>query len=523
MSVATARGLLDWRAASGWVPGAAVDHEALAQAISGRYLAWHRSGEWQGRAPGTACMTALSGGHAVDSKGCGGSCASRRWVRRPRRRRLRGRRAGGGADHRHRTSDAAAGFQALLVERLVGGDELGAAVAAARDALVAWRGLAEARAAGPGPAGAPDAPARPGAALDALEAAVRLAGDASVETYEALGRIGDVGIETPDGGGKGWVAEEALGIGLFCALRYRSDVAAALRAAALISGDSDSTASIAGAILGAAGGLGVDSGGLARGGRGSRRTVGLGRRAGVPTDRLTAPVRRPRSCYDRAGLVVSTRGTVMKGSVSRRRHMPVGRVVCALATALAIAAGLAAVCLATAPRAAAATTYWPLLRFGVEGSLPGQFELASPDGIAVDAVGNIYCTDPGNGRVEKFTSAGKFVCLIGDTDGLDDPYGLAVAANGTVYVMDTYKNRVREYTPSAGNGVCGRRRLVSAGSQWDVRARHLYRHGQPVPRVCGRRTEQRGVGVRQRQQRRRHPVVHHRRRPGQRHVAVQRP
>ena len=272
MSVATARGLLDWRAASGWVPGAAVDHEALAQAVLKRYVAWHRSGEWQGRAPGTACLTALSGGHPVDSKGCGGvmrvaplGCAG-----------LEGAAFEAGAraaalTHQHHTSDAAAGFQALLVARLVGGDELRAAVAAARAALVAWCGLGEALAARPGPGGAPDAPARPGAALDAVDAARGLAGaaldavdaavgladDASVETYEALGRIGDVGIETPDGGGKGWVAEEALGIGLLCALRYEGDFAAALRAAAVISGDSDSTASIAGAILGAAGGLAV--------------------------------------------------------------------------------------------------------------------------------------------------------------------------------------------------------------------------------------------------------------------------
>jgi hypothetical protein len=52
MSIATARGLLDWRAASGWAPGAAVDHEALAQAVLLRYLEWYRSGEWEGRAPG---------------------------------------------------------------------------------------------------------------------------------------------------------------------------------------------------------------------------------------------------------------------------------------------------------------------------------------------------------------------------------------------------------------------------------------------------------------------------------------
>ena len=57
--------------------------------------------------------------------------------------------------------------------------------------------------------------------------------------------------ETENRHGKGWVAEEALGIALFCALRHQDDVAAALRAAANISGDSDSTASITGAILGA--------------------------------------------------------------------------------------------------------------------------------------------------------------------------------------------------------------------------------------------------------------------------------
>ena len=162
----------------------------------------------------------------------------------------------------------------------------------------------------------------------------------------------------------------------------------------------------------------------------------------------------------------------MKGSALRQRHMPVGRVVCALATALAIAAGLAAVCLATAPRAAAATTYWPLLRFGVEGSSPGQFGPASPGGIAVDASGNIYCADPGESRVEKFTAAGKFVCLIGDTDGLDDPYGPAVAANGTVYVLDTYNNRVREYTPDAG----GTAYAVAGG--WSLPAASvMYAHG----------------------------------------------
>ena len=256
MSIATARGLLDWRAPTGWAPGAAVDHEALAQAVWQRYLEWYRSGEWQGRAPGTACMTALAGEKPVDSKGCGGvmrvaplGCAG-----------LEGAAFEAGAraaalTHHHHTSDAASGFQALLVEQLVRGDELRVAVAAARDALAAWPGSAaalERPAARPKAGGeheTPAAPSKPGAALDAVDTAIGLAGDASVDTYEAIGRIGHVGAETPDGGGKGWVAEEALGIGLLCALRFAREFAAALRAAALISGDSDSTASIAGAIL----------------------------------------------------------------------------------------------------------------------------------------------------------------------------------------------------------------------------------------------------------------------------------
>ncbi len=238
MSIATARGLLDWRTESGWAPGAAVDHEALVEAVRRCYLEWHRSREWEGRAPGSACLEALGSGKPVEtSKGCGGvmrvaplGCAGLGAAAFEA-----GARAAA-LTHCHPTSDAASGFQALLVDRLVGGDNLRAAVAAAREALAAWPGSDE--------------------ALDAVDTAIALANN-SIDAYSTLGRIGHVGIETPSEHGKGWVAEEALGIGLLCAMRFAGDFAAALRAAALISGDSDSTASIAGAILGAAAGLGA--------------------------------------------------------------------------------------------------------------------------------------------------------------------------------------------------------------------------------------------------------------------------
>lgn len=50
--------------------------------------------------------------------------------------------------------------------------------------------------------------------------------------------------------GEGWVAEEALAIAVYCALKHKDDFAAGIRAAVNHSGDSDSTGAIAGNILG---------------------------------------------------------------------------------------------------------------------------------------------------------------------------------------------------------------------------------------------------------------------------------
>lgn len=52
--------------------------------------------------------------------------------------------------------------------------------------------------------------------------------------------------------GAGWVAEETLAIAVYCCLRFGDDFETAVRVAANHSGDSDSTASLTGAIIGAA-------------------------------------------------------------------------------------------------------------------------------------------------------------------------------------------------------------------------------------------------------------------------------
>ena len=51
--------------------------------------------------------------------------------------------------------------------------------------------------------------------------------------------------------GEGWVAEETLGISLYCALRYQDDFSAGIIASVNHKGDSDSTGAVTGNILGA--------------------------------------------------------------------------------------------------------------------------------------------------------------------------------------------------------------------------------------------------------------------------------
>ena len=51
--------------------------------------------------------------------------------------------------------------------------------------------------------------------------------------------------------GKGWVADEALAIGILCALRHENDIAGAMTFAANHGGDSNNTAAIAGTLVGA--------------------------------------------------------------------------------------------------------------------------------------------------------------------------------------------------------------------------------------------------------------------------------
>jgi ADP-ribosylglycohydrolase len=176
------------------------------------------------RAPGTTCLASLrAGGNgtvespANDSKGCGGIMRIA-----PVGLAMRDLAFTTGCEiaaitHGHPTGQLAAGYLADVVAKLVDGTQLRAAACAAADRLGKERAQEETTA--------------------AVEKAIALAakGDPSAARVESLGG--------------GWVAEEALAIGLYCALVAR-DFAHGVLLAVNHGGDSDSTGSIAGSLLG---------------------------------------------------------------------------------------------------------------------------------------------------------------------------------------------------------------------------------------------------------------------------------
>lgn len=80
----------------------------------------------------------------------------------------------------------------------------------------------------------------------ALRAALNCVEDACLDVAEALPYLGE-----------GWVAEEALAISVYCALKFKGDFRGGVLAAVNITGDSDSTGAITGGLLGAS--LGVEA------------------------------------------------------------------------------------------------------------------------------------------------------------------------------------------------------------------------------------------------------------------------
>ena len=83
-------------------------------------------------------------------------------------------------------------------------------------------------------------------------------------------------------------------------------------------------------------------------------------------------------------------------------------------------------------------------------------QLRSPWGIALDSAGDVYVTDTGNHRVEKFDKEGNFITQwggYGNGDGqFNFPYGISVDAKGSVFVVDSGNTRVQQFMPADEGG-----------------------------------------------------------------------
>jgi uncharacterized protein (TIGR03437 family) len=112
--------------------------------------------------------------------------------------------------------------------------------------------------------------------------------------------------------------------------------------------------------------------------------------------------------------------------------------------------------------------------YGGDGSAASGAQLNLPIGLAVDAAANLYIADFGNSRVRKVSAGGAIATVAGNGsfgysgDGgpavntqLNGPQGVAVDAAGDLYIADTENNLIREVTPGgliasvAGNGLAG--------------------------------------------------------------------
>jgi ADP-ribosylglycohydrolase len=242
MTLFTLAGLLEAGA-----PGE-VDVETAVAGIRKAYLAWLQTQEESPtlqtygpidrlatapgmqhlRAPGLTCLRSLrEGGHgtpeapANDSKGCGGVMRVAPvglvpgWS--PETAYEVGARSAA-LTHGHPAGYAAAGAMAAIVRHLAGGQSLSEAAANVFPLLVGDLGSHDVH--------------------DSLRQGLERSLTPREDPFEDVRALGE-----------GWVAEEALAIGLYAALRGR-DFQDVVRIAASHGGDSDSTASVAGQLFG---------------------------------------------------------------------------------------------------------------------------------------------------------------------------------------------------------------------------------------------------------------------------------
>ncbi|ERJ11905.1 ADP-ribosylglycohydrolase family protein [Haloplasma contractile] len=184
------------------------------------------------RAPGNSCLTALGSGKMGtiekpinNSKGCGGVMRVAPvglFLHREPAHAFKVATELAAITHGHPTGYLSAGAFAAIISELINGKTIIESMMTTTNLLKGYKGHEE--------------------TLQSIEKSIALA-DSSESPKQAIKQMGE-----------GWIADEALAIALYCALK-ESNVKEALIMSVNHDGDSDSTGSICGNILGAAHGI----------------------------------------------------------------------------------------------------------------------------------------------------------------------------------------------------------------------------------------------------------------------------
>jgi sugar lactone lactonase YvrE len=121
-----------------------------------------------------------------------------------------------------------------------------------------------------------------------------------------------------------------------------------------------------------------------------------------------------------------------------------------------------------------------------DGGQPFNAQLSQPWAVAVDAAGNLYIADAGSNAIREVSNgliaaiAGNGMSGSGGDGGaatsaqLNGPQGVALDAAGNVYIADTYNSRIREISNGAIATVAGNGKNGDGGDGGPASAAELF-------------------------------------------------